>query len=196
MNEEVYSEVNTILKIGKKRALVDAALSAGRLSEIFTQDLEDLPPGAVSDDAPAPSRPAPAAPEGSEECPICGKKKRANFKMCFICNRDGKTLPVENPEPPFDPTLDYEQVEEPTEAVAGTDGTLDVEGRVLPSEDEGIEVHGQEWVDFNHEVTQAGLTLQDVLPPNSKGVADFIRIGGTIAIARSRFETAKKGPRR
>lgn len=40
-NENVYTQVNTILKIAKKRALVDAALSAGRLSDIFTQDLED-----------------------------------------------------------------------------------------------------------------------------------------------------------
>jgi hypothetical protein len=40
-NEDICSQVNTILKMAKKRALVDAALSAGRLSEIFTQDLED-----------------------------------------------------------------------------------------------------------------------------------------------------------
>lgn len=42
-NEDIYSQVNTILKMAKKRALVDAALSAGRLSEVFTQDVEDLP---------------------------------------------------------------------------------------------------------------------------------------------------------
>ena len=41
-NDEIYSQVNTILKMAKKRALVDAALSAGRLSDLFTQDLEDL----------------------------------------------------------------------------------------------------------------------------------------------------------
>ena len=40
-NEDIYSQVNTILKMGKKRALVDASLSAGRLSNIFTQDIED-----------------------------------------------------------------------------------------------------------------------------------------------------------
>ena len=42
-NDDIYSQVNTILKMGKKRALVDAALSAGRLSNVFTQDMEDLP---------------------------------------------------------------------------------------------------------------------------------------------------------
>tara|TARA_Y100000310_G_scaffold281082_1_gene301287 strand:+ start:1519 stop:2415 length:897 start_codon:yes stop_codon:yes gene_type:complete len=42
-NDDIYSQVNTILKMAKKRALVDAALSAGRLSQVFTQDMEDLP---------------------------------------------------------------------------------------------------------------------------------------------------------
>jgi len=41
-NDDVYSVVNTILKMAKKRALVDAALSAGRLSNVFTQDVEDM----------------------------------------------------------------------------------------------------------------------------------------------------------
>jgi len=41
-NDDIYSQVNTILKMAKKRALVDAALSAGRLSDVFTQDIEDL----------------------------------------------------------------------------------------------------------------------------------------------------------
>ena len=43
-NDDVFSQVNTILKMAKKRALVDAALSAGRLSEVFTQDIEDFKP--------------------------------------------------------------------------------------------------------------------------------------------------------
>jgi hypothetical protein len=41
-NDDVFSQVNTILKMAKKRSLVDAALSAGRLSEVFTQDIEDM----------------------------------------------------------------------------------------------------------------------------------------------------------
>ena len=41
-NDDIFSQVNTILKMAKKRALVDASLSAGRLSDIFTQDMEDL----------------------------------------------------------------------------------------------------------------------------------------------------------
>ena len=42
-NEDVCSIANTILKMAKKRALVDAALLVGSLSELFTQDVEDLP---------------------------------------------------------------------------------------------------------------------------------------------------------
>lgn len=48
-NPDIFSLVNTILKMGQKRAFVGAALSAGRLSEVFTQDLDDMPRG---DDAP------------------------------------------------------------------------------------------------------------------------------------------------
>ncbi len=41
-NEDPWSLWNTILKMAKKRALVDAALSATRSSSIFTQDVEEL----------------------------------------------------------------------------------------------------------------------------------------------------------
>ena len=43
-NPDPADQVNTNLKMAKKRALVDAALSAGRLSELFTQDIEDMGP--------------------------------------------------------------------------------------------------------------------------------------------------------
>lgn len=39
---DCYSSDNTVLKMSKKRALVDAALMVGSLSDIFTQDLEDM----------------------------------------------------------------------------------------------------------------------------------------------------------
>lgn len=56
-NEDIYSQVNTIMKMAAKRALVSAALSAGRLSEVFTQDMEDVTASRDEDDAPE----APAA---------------------------------------------------------------------------------------------------------------------------------------
>ncbi len=43
-NDDIFSQVNTVLKMAKKRAMVNAALSAGRLSDIFTQDIEDMGP--------------------------------------------------------------------------------------------------------------------------------------------------------
>lgn len=39
---DVCSKANTILKMAEKRALVDAALHLANLSEIFTQDIEDM----------------------------------------------------------------------------------------------------------------------------------------------------------
>ena len=41
VNADPYSIANTILKMGKKRAYVDAALSVASLSDIFTQDIDD-----------------------------------------------------------------------------------------------------------------------------------------------------------
>jgi hypothetical protein len=41
-NDEIDDLDNTILKMAKKRALVDAVLSATRSSAIFTQDVEDM----------------------------------------------------------------------------------------------------------------------------------------------------------
>ena len=42
VNHDPFSIMNTILKIAKKRALVDAVLSATRTSGIFSQDLENM----------------------------------------------------------------------------------------------------------------------------------------------------------
>lgn len=42
INQDPFSIDNTVLKMAKKRALVDAALLVGSLSDIFTQDLEDM----------------------------------------------------------------------------------------------------------------------------------------------------------
>jgi len=44
---ETASQKNTILKMAKKRALVDAVLGFATLSEVFTQDLEDIDPDSI-----------------------------------------------------------------------------------------------------------------------------------------------------
>jgi hypothetical protein len=41
-HQDPYTLVNTFLKMAKKRALIDAVLSATRASGIFTQDIEDF----------------------------------------------------------------------------------------------------------------------------------------------------------
>jgi hypothetical protein len=69
-NEEIFTIVNTILKIAKKRALVDAALSAGRLSNVFTQDMEDIAK-AMADDAPDEDDKPAAKPSNHGNCPEC-----------------------------------------------------------------------------------------------------------------------------
>lgn len=40
--QDPYTLVNTVLKMAKKRAQVDAALTVGSLSNVFTQDVEDM----------------------------------------------------------------------------------------------------------------------------------------------------------
>lgn len=43
-NLDIADTYNTVLKMAKKRALVDAVLTVTAASDIFTQDIEDLPP--------------------------------------------------------------------------------------------------------------------------------------------------------
>ncbi|HEV2761872.1 MAG TPA: hypothetical protein VGV38_02665 [Pyrinomonadaceae bacterium] len=45
-NADIADQVNTLQKMGQKRALVGATLLAVNASEFFTQDVEDLPSGA------------------------------------------------------------------------------------------------------------------------------------------------------
>ena len=60
LNEDTASLANTILKIAKKRAMVDATLGFAVLSDIFSQDLEDLAEnGVVVEAAPAKEEPLP-----------------------------------------------------------------------------------------------------------------------------------------
>lgn len=66
-NPDIADVLNTILKMAKKRALVDGILTVTACSDVFTQDLEDLPQTAAQfapeapppDDAPPPRGEAP-----------------------------------------------------------------------------------------------------------------------------------------
>jgi len=56
--KDPLKNLNTLLKIGKKRAFVDAVLTVTGASRFFTQDLEDMPKGEVSNGTPPAARPA------------------------------------------------------------------------------------------------------------------------------------------
>lgn len=64
-NPDIADVYNTVLKIAKKRALVDATLTATAASDIFTQDLEEALPEATivhEFEAPKPKTPEPRRP--------------------------------------------------------------------------------------------------------------------------------------
>ena len=44
-----YPDLNKAVKMAKKSGLIDAVLNAGGLSEVFTQDLDDIPPEGLED---------------------------------------------------------------------------------------------------------------------------------------------------
>lgn len=71
---DACSKANTILKMAEKRAKVDAVLSFANLSEIFTQDFDDLPEEETPTTAPIVEKAKKQAEEVSEyTCEECGK---------------------------------------------------------------------------------------------------------------------------
>lgn len=51
VRQDAFTLANTVLKMARKRALVDAALTVGSLSDLFTQDLEDMEGIAIEEPA-------------------------------------------------------------------------------------------------------------------------------------------------
>lgn len=89
-NVDIYDQANTILKMGKKRALVDAAITLARCSDMFTQDLEEfidaepilkaevpVPAKVEPPKAPNPSPPAAAAQKKVEQTGADAEEKKA-----------------------------------------------------------------------------------------------------------------------
>lgn len=104
---------NTILKIAKKRAHVDAILTATAASDLFTQDLEDLlengvvTPTPPKQDGPKATTATPAAPRPLVDGPPMptspfgdpppqgeAQKPVGNAPPCEICSRDMKLIPA------------------------------------------------------------------------------------------------------
>jgi hypothetical protein len=69
-------DLNKALKMAAKSAHIDATLRMAGLSEVFTQDLEDMVPregDAPATDRPAQEQPADGTPGNPYKCPRCGK---------------------------------------------------------------------------------------------------------------------------
>lgn len=62
-NPDIADVYNTVLKMAKKRAYVDGILSATAASDIFTQDIEDLPESMLNNEVVKSSKPTVAMPQ-------------------------------------------------------------------------------------------------------------------------------------
>lgn len=94
---QIADVANTVLKMAKKRAQIDMTLTSTAASDIFTQDIEDLPPevaegivdGALAGKPPVkmPEEKAPAKPSTSVTCCLkCGTEGPVNKAgLCDMC---------------------------------------------------------------------------------------------------------------
>lgn len=71
-NPDIADTFNTVLKMAKKRAQVDATLTAVGASDLLTQDLEDMDHGDQREDVPV-VKPAPPAKTAKQVVPPKGK---------------------------------------------------------------------------------------------------------------------------
>jgi hypothetical protein len=102
-NPNIADTYNTVLKIGGKRAYIDATLKATAASEVYTQDLEDMkdndealrgqPGETPSPAAPIqqPQRKSQTQPTSGPTCPTC--QAPMNLKPAGQ-KKDGKTYPA------------------------------------------------------------------------------------------------------
>lgn len=69
-NPDIIDAKNTVLKMAKKRAKIDAVIGVTRSSGIFTQDMDDIPPAVTTTAPPAPvtteATPAPPPPAAAK----------------------------------------------------------------------------------------------------------------------------------
>lgn len=91
-NDDVATLANTILKMAKKRALVDGAIALARVSDLFTQDVEDMEQhGSSVTEAEerreeAETKPAPKEDPSQALC--------AKLKARLLAAKDGKDLAI------------------------------------------------------------------------------------------------------
>lgn len=86
-NEDLPDQYNTVLKMANKRSLVAAVLNATAASDIFTQDIEDMPQFAAE--------PAPAAP-ANDRAPV--EQPAAKSEGEAIDHETGEVIPSKDPD--------------------------------------------------------------------------------------------------
>lgn len=94
-----YDLANTVLKMAKKRALVDAVLTVTAASDIFTQDIEDMPEEYFSKDTKQPqsSKPSPRPPVKDPMAPATEPQQKAIHAMAGKAGiSEGELFPVIN----------------------------------------------------------------------------------------------------
>lgn len=107
---DANSKANTIMKMAKKRAQIDAVLAVASLSEVFTQDFDDLPPDEPPTTKGTVDKVKENVKKAAEEfnCSGCGagiSKKVYDFSnskygqpLCMDCQRQASQAPAETAE--------------------------------------------------------------------------------------------------
>lgn len=177
---EDYDDLNKALKMAKKSGFIDAVLNVGGLSEVFTQDVEDMDPEKIAPGAwdPANPREEPRA----EHFPQRHQKPLATH--CPI-GREWKGKPWEEVDDGF---LNWiiQTIDDKPDLVARA--RKELEGRSVESQeasarrlDARIQVGGKKVGDYARELTQAKtldqvVAIQDELPPEFEpALRSFIR---------------------
>jgi len=87
-NEDLADQYNTVLKMANKRSLVAAVLNTTAASDIFTQDMEDLP---ADKNPPAPQQPLGSTPSPAQPAAAAGgpPAKTRSDTLLELCNQTG-----------------------------------------------------------------------------------------------------------
>ena len=89
-NVDPYDLLNTLVKMGKKRAHLDAALTGTASSDLFTQDLDEVPPAGPQQSDGAQKPHAASASEQQERDEQAGPR-------CPKCNKPGRVSQFQKP---------------------------------------------------------------------------------------------------
>lgn len=131
-NPDIADTYNTVLKMAKKRAYVDGILSSTGASDIFTQDLEDLPianADVVVEQPKATSKPAVAMPQEIKKEPVKavdlitllqGKKDDEMSVVAFFQSVEVSTKPDKNDKNKTWTISEYTVADLPTEGTVET----------------------------------------------------------------------------